>query len=504
MTVKTENFKKDVKSGMVWGVLERGGVQFCKFVAGLALARLLSPTDFGILGLSVIFTGVSGSVANLSFGMAIIQRDDVRPDHFATLFVTQLVMNSTIFLALLAMSPYVGAYFGNPLIGSVLAVSSLNFLIRVLGGCPSAMLRRGRGFKILSLSNVIDAFVDVCVSVVFALLGFGVWSLVYGALTGALVSNLYLVYASGWRPSLRVTRAAFKEMFGFGMGVTISELLTDAADRGANFVIGKVLGTAALGYFEKAQSLMNRPLRDLGKRAQRVLFPVFARIRHEQGRFRAAVRRTVMTVSLIGYPLFVTLIVLAPQVVYVLLGSQWGAAVVPFQILCITGVPRLILQVVVMATYVTGSSRTEMKRRAMMAALTLGGSAVGVQWGLPGVATAVTLVTLFGLISGLWQVHRLQLLRPWADILKPQSIPLGGAALMVVAEHASQVWTQSIGLNAFAVLAVSLPIGVVAYLATIAIMRDEDLTRLVQELVGDIAPVTARVPMLGTLARRFR
>ena len=217
------------------------------------------------------------------------------------------------------------------------------------------MLRRGRGFKILSLSNVIDAFVDVCVSVVFAVLGFGVWSLVYGALTGALVSNLYLVYASGWRPSLRVTRAAFKEMFGFGMGVTISELLTDAADRGANFVIGKVLGTAALGYFEKAQSLMNRPLRDLGKRTQRVLFPVFARIRHEQGRFRAAVRRTVMSVSLIGYPLFVTLIVLAPQVVYVLLGSQWGVAVVPFQILCITGVPRLILQVVVMATYVTGS-----------------------------------------------------------------------------------------------------------------------------------------------------
>ena len=367
----SDNFNRDVKSGMIWGVLERGGVQFCKFVAGLALARLLSPTDFGILGLSVLFTGVSGSVANLSFGMAIIQRDDVRPDHFATLFVTQLVMNTTMFLALLTISPYVGAYFGNPLVGSVLAVSSLNFLIRVLGGCPSAMLRRGRGFRALSLSNVIDAVVDVCVAVVFAVLGFGVWSLVYGALAGALVSNLYLVHASGWRPSLRMTRAAFKEMFGFGVGVSISELLTDAADRGANFVIGKVLGTAALGYFEKAQSLMNRPLRDLGKRAQRVLFPVFARIRHEQGRFRAAVRRTVMTVSLIGYPLFVSLIVLAPQVVYVLLGSQWGAAVLPFQILCITGVPRLLLQMMVMATFVTGSARTEMKRRAMMAVLTL-------------------------------------------------------------------------------------------------------------------------------------
>lgn len=504
MTRNSDNFNKDVKSGMVWGVLERGGVQFCKFVAGLALARILSPTDFGILGLSVMFTGVSGSVANLSFGMAIIQRDDVRPDHFATLFVTQLVMNSTICLALLTLSPYVGAYFGNPLVGSVLAVSSLNFLIRVLGGCPSAMLRRGRGFRALSLSNVIDAAVDVCVSVVFALLGFGVWSLVYGALSGALVSNLYLVYASGWRPSLRVTRTAFNEMFAFGAGISISELLTDAADRGANFVIGKVLGTATLGQFEKAQSLMNRPLRDLGRRAQRVLFPVFARIRHEQGRFRAAVRRTVMTVSFIGYPLFVSLIVLAPQVVYVLLGDQWGPAVAPFQILCLTGVPRLLLQMLVTATFVTGSANEEMKRRAMMAVVTLAGAALGVQWGLPGVAVAITVVTLLGLTSALWQVHRLQLLRPWADVLKPQSIPMAGAILMAVAERAAQAWALSIGLNPFAVLVVSIPIGCTAYLAAIALLRDESMTRLLSELRGDLMPVTERVPMLGTLARRFR
>jgi PST family polysaccharide transporter len=499
-----ENFKKDVKSGMVWGILERGGVQFCKFVASIALARLLSPTDFGILGLSVIFTGVSGSISNLSFGMAIIQRDDVRPDHYATLFVTQLVINTAVFLALLSISPWVGAYFGNPLVGSVLAVSSTNFLIRVIGGCPSATLRRGRGFRMLSISNVLDAFIDLSVSVVFAALGFGVWSLVYGALSGALISNLYLVYASGWRPSLKVTRQAFNEMFGFGMGVSISEFLTDAADRAANFVIGKMLGTAALGYFEKSQSLMNRPMRDLGKRAQRVLFPVFARIRHEQGRFRAAVRRTILTVSLIGYPVFVSLIVLAPQVIDVLFGRQWTAAVVPFQILCIAGVPRQILQVLIMATFVTGSSRYEMKRRFVMALLTLIGSFVGVRWGLPGVATAVALVAVAGLGSGMWQVYRLGLLRPMADILKPQSIPFAAALLMALAEHAAQLWAHSTGLNSFGGLVVSGLLGSAAYLATVAFMRDEAVTKLVTEFAGDLTPVASRVPMLGTLARRLR
>jgi PST family polysaccharide transporter len=342
------------------------------------------------------------------------------------------------------------------------------------------------------------------VSIVFAALGFGVWSLVYGALSGALISNLYLVKASGWRPSLKVSRQAFKEMFGFGVGVSISEFLTDAADRAANFVIGKTLGTAALGHFEKGQSLMSRPMRDLGKRAQRVLFPVFARIRHEQGRFRAAVRRTILAVSLVGYPVFLSLIVMAPQVIDVLLGSQWGPAVVPFQILCITGVPRLILQVLIMATYVTGSSRYEMKRRLVMAILTLIGSFVGVHWGLPGVATAVAIVAMAGLGSGMWQVYRLDLLRPLADVLKPQSIPFAAALLMALAERTSQLWAQSMGLNSFATLAISLPLGAAAYLSAIAFMRDEAVAKLIAEFAGDLAPVTARVPMLGTLARRFR
>jgi hypothetical protein len=111
---------------------------------------------------------------------------------------------------------------------------------------------------------------------------------------------------------------------------------------------------------------------------------------------------------------------------------------------------------------------------------------------------------MIGLLSGIWQVHRLGLLRPMADVLKPQSIPFAAAVVMVLAERTSQAWMLSIGLNAFAVLTVGLSVGSVAYLAAVALMRDEAITKLATELVGDLIPVTERVPMLGTLARRFR
>ncbi len=499
-----ENFNRDVKAGMAWSVFERGGVQLFNFVASVILARLLSPSDFGVLGLSVLFTGVSGRVASLSFGMAILQRDDVRPDHHATLFVSQLVINSVVFLSLVLVSPWAGAYFGNPLVGKVLAVSSVNFLIRIIGGCPSVLLRRGMGFRIMSFSNVLDAFVDLCVAVPLGFLGFGVWSLVYGGLAGAFVSNIYLVRASGWRPSLRATRVAFKELSGFGLGVSIADLITYVSERTANFVVGKALGTAALGFYDKGYGLMSRPLRDLSNRVNRVLFPVFARIRNDQGRFRSAVRRTILSVSLFGYPIFFSLIVMAPQIINVLFGSQWAPAVLPFQILCATGLPRLILELMIMASFVTGSSRPEMKRRTVMAVLTLVGSVVGVRWGLGGVATAVAIVNMIGLISAVWQVHRLGLLRPVADVLKPQSIPFGGALVMVAAERACQLWALSMEFNAFIVLAASLATGSAAYLIVVVVMRDDVLTRLLTEVKGDLAPFAARMPMLATLSRRLR
>jgi teichuronic acid exporter len=499
----SENFNRDVKTGMVWSVFERGGVQFFNLVATIVLARLLSPSDFGVLGLSVLFTGMSGTVTSLSFGMAVVQRDDIRPDHLATILVIQGAINACTFLLLFAISPWVGAYFGNPLVGKVLAVSSFNFLIRIIGICPSAMLRRGRGFRLLSLSAMLDAFVDLVVAIPLGALGFGVWSLVYGGLAGSLVSKIYLAFASGWRPSVRMTRQAFHELFSFGMGVSIAEIINDVSKRSNSFIVGKWLGTAALGYFDKATSLISVPINDLGTRANGILFPVFARIRHEPGRFKAAVRRTVLSLSLISYPIFASLIVLAPQIIYVMYGSKWETVARPFQILGFSGVPLLLLQLMISITFVTGKSRHEMGRRTVMSALLVSGSVIGSHWGLTGIATATVIVNMIGLILVVWQVSRLGLLRPLADVVKPQRIPFIAALAMVVAEHACQAWAQSMGLNAFVSLPVSLAIGSAAYLTAVALMRDDVLTRLLTEVKGDLAPFTARVPMLATLTRRF-
>jgi O-antigen/teichoic acid export membrane protein len=500
-----DNLNKDVKTGMLWSILERGGVQFFNLVATIVLARLLSPKDFGILGLAVLFTGASGTVTSLSFGMAIVQRDEVRKDHLATILVIQGSINALTFLVLFAISPWVGSYFGNPLVGTVLRMTSFNFLIRIIGICPSAMLRRERVFKPLSINQMLDAFVDMLVAIPLGALGFGVWSLVYGGLAGSLVSKLYLVYASGWKPSLRMSRRAFRELFGFGMGVSIVGIISDISKRSNSFIVGKWLGTAALGYFDKATALISVPINDLGTRANAVLFPVFARIRHEPGRFKAAIRRSILSLSLVSYPIFCSLTVMAPEIIYVMYGRKWAMVVAPFQILALSGVPLLLLQLLISVTFVTGQSRQEMGRRTIMTILLVVGSIIGSRWDLAGIAIATDIVNLIGLILVVWQVYRLGLLRPLADVVKPQTIPFGGAIAMVVAEHACQAWMRSIQLSPFLSLPVSLAIGGIAYLGTVALMRDEVLMHLLTEVKGDLEPLVGRVPMFGpALARLWR
>jgi len=498
------SFTREVKAGLAWTVIGRGGVQFFNLLSSVIMARILAPSDFGVLGLSVLFTGLSGRAANLSFGMAIVQRDEIRPDHLATLFVTTLVINGSVVLSLLLISPWVGVYFGNPLVGDVLAVSSLNFLIRCIGVCPSATLRRRMGFKILSTSTILDAFLNLVVGVTLGVLGFGVWSLVYAGLTAGLISKIYLEMASGWQISLRATRRAFHELFGFGMGVSISESIAFVSDRASNFVIGKWLGTTSLGFYDKGYSLMSLPIKELGDRVNRVLFPVFARIHHESDRFRAAVRKTILSLSLIGYPLFGSLIVLAPQVINVMYGSQWEGAVRPFQILCLMSLPRLVQVVLTAVIFVTGSARYEVRRRTMTGVLVLAGSVVGLHWGLVGVVTALVIANLVAVMTALRQVRVLGLLEPMTDIVRPQRIPFVGGVALMMAERVCQVWARATGINAFSTLVVCLTAGFLVYLAVIAVMKDKGLTRLLTEIRGDLVPIAVRIPVLAVLARRFR
>lgn len=494
-TPRSPSLNRAVKRGLMWVAIERGGLQFLNLFSTVILARLLTPAAFGLMGMAAFFTGISSRLARLGFGSALIRRQSIRDDHLGTLLVTSLVLNTTVYAVLYALSPFAGRYFDNPLVGDVLRWMALVFPMRVLGVCPSVLLRRRLDFRSTAIGSFLDVSVKVLVAVPLAWQGYGVWSLVYGELAGGLVDKFYMIWAARWVPTFRCSRAAFNDLFVFGMNMSLRSVIGYVGGNVDNLLVGKALGMSSLGFYEKSYNLIRLPISELSGRLGVVLFPALARIQSEPGRFRAAFRKCALGMALIGYPLFATFAVLGLPLILVVYGSQWEPAVLPFQILAIAGPLRMTSILTSSAIDACGRLGADVRRGAFMLIVLVPAVMFGVRWGLPGVATAVLLTQLasFALSANL-----LGRLTPVSaiDLLRPQLLPAAAVVALVGVEFGVlQIARQHAWPHATTLVAGAAAGGLV-YLALVYLFRTPALVALWHEFAKDLRQPLLRLPVV--------
>jgi PST family polysaccharide transporter len=237
---------------------------------------------------------------------------------------------------------------------------------------------------------------------------------------------------------------------------------------------------------------MNMPVRELSARMNSVLFPAFARIHKERGRLRAAFQKTLLALSLVSYPVFASLIVLAPEFIRVLFGPQWIPSVVPFQILCVAGVPRVVTQVTSAIINASGTVAPEVTRRGIVLVLLVAGVLLGSHWGIVGVATAVAIVNF---VTGvmIWVLLTRLSAITLRDLLIAQRLPLLGSLALVAVSIGTRAALAAMGhAEPVLVLVLAGPLGAIAYAAVLFALRDPPLLALMGEFRRDLAPLLAR------------
>jgi PST family polysaccharide transporter len=481
-----------VKVGAVWVGVERFMTQLLNILSSVVLARLLSPSDFGLVGMAAVFTGVSSRLAHFGFGAAAIRMKELRPDHLPTLFTITLGINTGITVVLMLVAPLAGSYFHQPIVTDILRVMSLNFLIRCIGVCPSVILRRQLDFRTWTTAAFLDHSVKLSITAGMALGGFGVWSLVWGELAGGLLEKLYMAYVARWKPAVGFTRLAFKELWRFGFNMTLKQTLVYFSENVDNLVVGKMLGAAALGFYEKSYRLMNLPVAEISGRLNTVLIPAFARIQDEPGRLRAATRKTLLSLSLIGYPLFTALVVAAPVVIGIMLGPQWTSAVLPFQLLCLAGPPRMLAGVIGSLLNAGGHIAVEVRRRAVVLVMLLAGTWLGARWGIAGVAAGVTAVNWLGAAMLVLVATRLLPLT-LDDVLGPQRLPFLATGALAVTSTALAWWLGVLGWTEYVRLPVAAGSGLLVYAGVLFLFADTPLERLATEMKQDLRSVRRKL-----------
>jgi O-antigen/teichoic acid export membrane protein len=492
-TLATDGLGKAVKKSGAWILTGRGIITLLMLGSSVVLARLLEPADFGMFGIAIIFTGLATRFGNVGFGLALVQRKEIHDDHVSSLFVSNLVMFFALAGLLNLAAPCIGALFDSPLTGRVVGADALVFLTAPFSSVSRVLMQRRMDFKNPTLGNITDHFVSATTAVVLALMGCGVWSLVGGHLLGTLAGTIMLVSKSGWRPRLCYRHSAMKDLYAFGAGIFVKNLLIYGADKIDYFIIGKVLGPAALGFYEKAFNLMDLAVKELSTKMSMMLFSAFSKIQDDQQKIRKAYSKVIMTLSLLCFPVFSGLILVAPTFVTVVFGEKWLPSALPLQILCIAGIFRMHLQVTSTIVNALGKVAVEIWRRTAALVLLTIGCWLGSFWGITGVAVAVTVTTAILAVTMVGYLNTLTGLT-WYDGLQPQGSAFTASVVMAGTAFIYQRWAEgTLGAHSASLLFSTTMVGASVYIITLWILRPSPVVALAKEFLTAFRPAARGV-----------
>jgi O-antigen/teichoic acid export membrane protein len=375
--------------GLAWTLSGKGVSAVLHLLVLAVLSRLLTPAEFGVVTAAVVIVELSKLFARLGLGPALVQLRTLTQRHVETVFISSVVFGSLMGALIWTMAPVYASFVRMPDTTAVLRALAFLFPLTAIATMSESLLQRELRFKLLSQIDVISYAVGYgLVGIALAYLGGGVWAIV-GARYSQAVFSLAVVLIVRPIPALRFDTLAFRELFYFGGGVTVGKLLNQVALQGDNVVIARILGPAALGLYGRAYQLMALPGSMVGEAIDRVLFPVLSRIQGSERQLLRAYRRGVALVALFTLPAAIFSMVLAPELVRVVLGSQWSGAVLPFRILAIGMFLRTSHRISDSLVSATGAVYRKALRQFAYATLVLGGAWVGSRWGLPGAACGV-------------------------------------------------------------------------------------------------------------------
>jgi PST family polysaccharide transporter len=422
-----ENLTKSTLSGFAWQYTSFISQALLQLIVLAVLARLLSPEDFGVLGLAMIFVGFAALFSQLGVGPALIQRSELTPIHIRVAFTLSILLSLIFTFLMIPVAPWAAVFLRNDQVTDVLYVVSLNFFFAGIGVVAESLLKRNLRFKSLMWASVFSyLFGYALVGIALAWLGYGVWALVWATLSQSLLKSaiLLLVNPHPLIPSL--ARRELRELLFFGGGFTLAHFLNYSANQGDYFVVGRLMGSEALGVYNRAYQLMMLPAKYFGQVLTVVLFPVMAKLQDEKRQLTKAYLAGIAMVTLVSAPLGVLMVATASEIIEVVLGSKWSDTVLPFQILALGVVARGSYKIDDALARALGVMYQRSVRDAIYAAAVILGALVGLRWGLAGVAAGVLVAVVINYILALRMSMKL-LDCSWSQILKaltPAIVPI--------------------------------------------------------------------------------
>lgn len=480
------NLRERAAKGVVWSVIQKWGREAIWLLTFVALSRLLAPEAFGLVALAFTFTACVEIFLDQGFSAAIVQRADLEPGHLDTAFWIAALTGILLTVGGMAVSGVVAAFFEEPRLNPVLWWLSISFILTALSSTQIAILQRELAFKRLAARSLAATTMGGIVGVTMAFLGFGVWSLVAQNLANSLTGLIVLWWASDWRPGITVSKRHYKDLFSFGVYVTGNNFSKVFARRSGDFLIGYFLGPTLLGYYTIGYRLVLHLIRLVTGIINAVAFPAFSRVQHQPERMRRAFYKVTQYTSLLAFPVFTGLAVLAPELIPALFGEKWIPSVPVMQLLALSGILHSMLAFNGSVMRACGKPSLQLGIMLLNSVGSVIGFLLVARWGIVAVAASFVIVG-YCLAPISYLVVRRLIHIEVRTCLRQFVAPLLSSLIMIAAILGSKYALPSQVLNLYLVLAIYLSIGLVTYLLAIKFMARQ-LSEQVLELVTLVLP----------------
>ena len=402
-----KNLKQKAVSGVMWSALQKYSTMFISFISGIILARLLTPYDYGCIGMLMIFVVLAESFIDGGFGSALIQKKQPTQEDYSTIFFWNLGMAALLYAMLYVSAPYIAQFYNIPLLCNVLRVQGIILFIYAFNVVQRNQLQKKMNFKVLSIVTVLTSLIALTVTVVMAYHGFGVWALVAQYMLTALIPALVFWFYVRWRPQLTFSWQSFRELFGFGFYMFLTNMLNQFGHQVQGLLIGRFYNAATMGYYSKANATERLASTSISKVMSQVTYPLYAEMQDDKTALGDMIKKITLTLSYITFPLMFILLLCAKPIFILLYTERWADSVPYFQVLCIAGLAYSLQSVNYQSVAAIGKSRTmfvwTFVKRAMGIIFVVAGLLLD---GMRGLLIGMVINTWFSYYINIWLVSR--------------------------------------------------------------------------------------------------
>ena len=322
---------------MVWSAFQRYSTMLITFISGIVLARLLTPHDYGCIGMLAIFMVLAECFIDGGFGEALIQKKTPTQTDYSTIFYWNILMAILMYSILYFAAPYIASFYEMPLLCNVLRVQGVVLFIYAFNIVQRNQLRKKMNFKALSIVTIITSVISLLITILMAYNGYGVWSLVAHNIISGLIPALAFWFYIKWRPQMTFSWKSLYELFSFGFYMFLTHVLNRFERQIQGLLIGKVYNSAIMGYYSKANSVERLSSTSISQVMSQVTFPLYAEMQVDKKKLTSALRRLTITLSFLTFPMMYILLLCAKPFFVFLYSERWVASVPYFQVLCIAG-----------------------------------------------------------------------------------------------------------------------------------------------------------------------